>query len=809
MAAEASDENVGQLVDISGCSRETAQRYLKAKNNDLMAAVNAVLDNEDISQAEAGIRWSENDFSADREGNAAYGPEPAYDDGNSSLHPLGISAAPTRGSSPVPSHKAPSTRAEEDAEMEQALANSRHDFGHGRLQAHQDVGIVASAGGAFGPATKDDYDPSKWAMTVPRGHDSHEAREIVPDLEPADRQNQPGEPRFIKHLTSGDYLSSLLTISHSIPLARHLLLAPHSVRPSYGQDADWWKGHTIRLPRIVSTVDLSLAEPAPKNDDEVLAEMQRLMALLDASSRSYGSADALVRAATSHDTDVDTPTDALLDRVLQAWELTSRTLSPDHDGHVGLFHSIIGTNSPEGLNTPNMWSLPLPVDAVAGQTVTLAEVMDAALWDTDPDESAFCDNYMERCADVLPIRVTQSDVSRQTLGIIIPASFHVDKYLLENVESTRSIRMDMAQSKRKIEKIDATQDKLKTLKHPRKPSSINASGLMEYVIGHFSGENKRAMLQEREMSGADANFVLPPQPAGHDSIAERLTAVCRSIDAKLEALEVEKEKARQMLTQLSLATPPGLSEDNLKYRYTLRGVSTKPSVTYILRPRPDDAMESDAMTVDEEAPEGMEWWRIEYDVNVHGSRVLKTRSTQDDVIRAAELEHNQALLVYASERAVSAHNNLELPEPLKEFIRDDDELFWSDLQTTGSYGHVGIHTPPEHDRPRLSIESTTVNLDDDTEPPPYEHDEMPVEIDHGKGRAAATEIYLNGESPPAHEITLDDATGEDSEGLEMVEKAHVPFLNPTQVHHSGANDIAMTGSAPTQYSELDGRNNLD
>ena len=41
------------------------------------------------------------------------------------------------------------------------------------------------------------------------------------------------------------------------------------------------------------------------------------------------------------------------------------------------------------------------------------------------------------------------------------------------------------------------------------------------------------------------------------------------------------------------------------------------------------------------------------------------KSTQDDVIRAVELEHNQALLVYASDRAISDEVNVELSSTLK------------------------------------------------------------------------------------------------------------------------------------------------
>lgn len=275
------------------------------------------------------------------------------------------------------------------------------------------------------------------------------------------------------------------------------------------------------------------------------------------------------------------------------------------------------------------------------------------------------------------------------------------------------------------------------------------------------------------------------------------------------ALETEKEKARQLLSQLSSTSPPGLPADSLKFRYSLRGVSTKSNVTYVLRTRSEDAVDDNAVTIDDEAPEGMEWWRIEYDVNVHGSKVMKTKSTQDDVIRAAELEHNQALLVYASDRALSHDNDLELPEPLKEFIREDDEHFWADLQSAGSYGQIGgLHTPPEHDQPRLSIESTTVNFDDDdAEPPPY--DGLSMDISHSKGRAMATETYLDGESPPAHEITLDDAELEDGEGLEMVEKSRGPFLSPSRIHHSSTNDLTMADSEPIRQGVLEDKNKLD
>jgi len=40
-------------------------------------------------------------------------------------------------------------------------------------------------------------------------------------------------------------------------------------------------------------------------------------------------------------------------------------------------------------------------------------------------------------------------------------------------------------------------------------------------------------------------------------------------------------------------------------------------------------------------------------------------STQDDVIRAAELEYKEALIVYASDAAIVPQQNDDVPEPLR------------------------------------------------------------------------------------------------------------------------------------------------
>jgi hypothetical protein len=238
----------------------------------------------------------------------------------------------------------------------------------------------------------------------------------------------------------------------------------------------------------------------------------------------------------------------------------------------------------------------------------------------------------------------------------------------------------------------------------------------------------------------------------------------------MAALEEEKEKARKALVELSQDT--GLPQEKLKHRYSLRGVSTKPHVTYLLRPR--DPFDT-SMVDDEDAPEGMQWWRIEYDVQVNGAKVIKTKSTQDDVIRAVELEHNQALLVYTSDQAISDEHEVELSSALDEFIYHDDEYFNSELQMNGS-GHINVY--PAYDgvqQRRGSADSTAVNYDEGPpgyEPPPYDSDveygRIPINMQDSKDVAMA-----GAHTPPAHEIRLEQEEVQPEEGeTEMVEKAY-------------------------------------
>jgi len=421
--------------------------------------------------------------------------------------------------------------------MERALAASRQDV---RYEG-QESGVVGSDG-----QKTDYYDPSRWAMTVSRQREGFESSEIVPDLDANERKHNDHEPRFLKHLTSGDYLPNLLTIVHAIPLARETLLFRSFSPYSYGQDPDWWRGHEIKLPKIVHLDDGTPTEPANGNDDEIVAEMQRLMAFLDCSARSYASADSLAKFAKTKSRDPTSIQESLLDHALYAWESAARNIEAPGATNLEIFHSIAGTTNPEGMSTPNAWSLPMnaSVDYQSSEeTVTLEEVMDNTLWDTDPDDEALYDTYLERAADILPFRITQDVPGKAKLGLVAPSSMYVDKYLQENAEATRPIRREMAEVKQRMRKLSDVQKRLKTFKHPTKGDDLDALQLLDFSRGHFSGANRAKVLEERESRGMDISGVVPEPPPEYAAIAQKLERVYKSIKSKLEGqLIVDQRK---------------------------------------------------------------------------------------------------------------------------------------------------------------------------------------------------------------------------------------------------------------------------
>ena len=184
-------------------------------------------------------------------------------------------------------------------------------------------------------------------------------------------------------------------------------------------------------------------------------------------------------------------------------------------------------------------------------------------------------------------------------------------------------------------------------------------------------------------------------------------------------LEVRKQKATEHLNRISrkLTEQTSPTEPPFK-KYTLRGVSTLPHITYVLR-------KAETQVPDSHGQANWQWWRISFSIEdgktqaeakppvpeepteivswgypkaavSDWSRKLKQprkrdgdvagytirKATEVEVLKAARDESKSALLVYANENAVSFVGS-EAPEALKVRSRAQAPLtldFHTDMQ---------------------------------------------------------------------------------------------------------------------------------
>lgn len=686
----------------------------------------------------------------------------------------------------------------------------------GGLPLQQETGVVGKDGAdnQFGPATKEYYDASQWAM-VPRTISSGE---IIPDVDIEERKNLAGEPRLLKHIPEGDYLSNFLTICHAIAGARETMLMRDCTSSSYGQEGEWWRGNPISMPRIVHTDSGTPVDPEAGKSEEIIAEVQRLMAFLDCSDRSYASPGALTQTeAIKDETPAITKSRTLLEHFIQQWILAVRNKTDENVNVSGLFNTRTAAKSMDDDGDNLLFDL--RTDPPDGEKADLTELMDGLLWSNDSLQEP---NFIECPAEVLVIRVSHAHQNATQLQVDVPAELYLDKYLQDSINATMGMRQEIAAGKTRIKKIGEIEKKLTTWKHPRRNEQLDAKVLLEHAHGHFSGSNK-----EKLANGDMANGVLAADddeapPPHYEGIAQKIEKVIASIDNKLAVLALEKEKTRKCISDMSRSPLPDAGAQQ-RYRYTLRGVATKPNITYVLRPKEEDDDDEDtAMDVaDDGTPEGMQWWRMEYEVLTSRARISKTKTPDYDVLRAAELEHREALLVYASDRVndVALHDP-SLPPPLQQFIDDDNQLFKAELQAAAensqppaySFGGDSADVPRQSIERKGSMDSTRAEggedaANDHMSPPDYGQEEFMGHPGFGLGPIKQGQYDADSaprdEDAPVHEIRLSPQAEEgQGEHVEMAEKAGHATLIPGLGEKGG--DGAMTDMMGSQDGGLGG-----
>lgn len=377
----------------------------------------------------------------------------------------------------------------------------------------QESGVTSAKPSNFGRATQDHYDEGAWAMTL----FNSSAREIIISPDPADRKRVGDEPAFLRPTQDNLYLGGLLTILHSIPLAREALLLRSRLLSDYGHDSQWWNGQPISLPKIVTMQDV---EDGNTDWDDIIHETQRLVALLDSTNRSFGSADALesLKCMSSDGSE------GSISRFLETWQEAAVRADPDNQ-LASIFSSSAYKRPLSEYDTPiqrDFYTIDPFVEPEHGQT--LYDVLDRTVWSDRPGES-LDDVWLEHVAEVLTIKLESSDSSKP-IDVKIPPVFYPDRYLASCRDVAREFRLQRLQVFEEIFKLENLVRKFSVsnsvahrgmdYKEVLEKAAIAAPIALSQ--GHADGASEAP-----EYTKADAEF-----------LAEELRAISRKIEEKLK-----------------------------------------------------------------------------------------------------------------------------------------------------------------------------------------------------------------------------------------------------------------------------------
>ena len=101
--------------------------------------------------------------------------------------------------------------------------------------------------------------------------------------------------------------------------------------------------------------------------------------------------------------------------------------------------------------------------------------------------------------------------------------------------------------------------------------------------------------------------------------------------------------------------------------------------------------------------ETWQWWRLEYTTNSI-SPVTISKVSELQVLDAASNEYNKALLVYASERAISYESG-PLPPQLRNFVRADNLAFAAEIDAFRSNAATADPSPKSPQKRKASSSS--------------------------------------------------------------------------------------------------------
>ncbi|KAH8898537.1 hypothetical protein GQ53DRAFT_817799 [Thozetella sp. PMI_491] len=758
-----------ELIETAMAMTEYSNRNvmiaaLQAKNNDLEAVMNEWFD--DAEKFKKTYSWDEAAFSADRDGNGWPGqPAPSFliqgpDEGpvlqgvdpTEGYYPTPPSRPPSRANNISPMSRivdlttntyAPSTKQQEDEQLQRALEASMQTSGIATPipQAPQEAGILAADDDVnikrFGPSTRLDY-ANEWAMV------RLESGSVDP--EPSRRKRDPDTPVFLRCREVQTWcqhrVGHIVSTLHNIPAARNLFLRLGTAPATgYGNDKDWWKGSPIVLPQYQAAQEAGVEVDLVTKRLQWEAELHRVTAFLDASERSYGTADML---AGGLDGAYD-PEKEFLDQLIA----TPDGAAPEIRNPL---QSVVEYLSVAGGTVAQSTSFSLfdlcPSAQVLRDAENLYNILDVIffgdVFSEQPLETGHV-TLLETAAEVIPIRIGGDDSLQRMIDI--PETLYIDRYTSARMDSMKQVLIDMNRNIRSQFKGVRIEERLNKIVDPwtqavsdREQAYLHNIECYKYKINliktrrqWLDHEKARAELKGDGEDEPDEFYYLPnhaPEPNLTDEEKEQI-AYLESMVAKHESalavrkrrlanLETQKEELSKIMQQLStvLTEPSDDPKWNPSQKYTLRGVANSLEAVYIRR------RETDLMELDEGTEPTEQWWKLSYEPNDDGPAIKSEKVYYERVMREACGAGTKPILIYATEKALT-EELLPLEDAMKTFVKFDNRHFKMELnqespRETKRSGFEDPTSPTKRNRVRSdSIDSFGTNrasagsLDDD------------------------------------------------------------------------------------------------
>ncbi|KAL9101331.1 MAG: hypothetical protein Q9163_003399 [Psora crenata] len=700
MATDPGDGAISSFTDFTGLAHSNALRWLKAHNNDPQTALNAWVDSGMAPLPPPQVP-PYLFIVACTHSNSPFGMEDSATLDPSVFNNVPPTRPSSRVSTTMPVHgpqravQNPDLPREETYE-EQLQRAKEMSLTDSQTLPGQETGVTY-ANPYFGPANQAHYDSEKWAMTLPEAH----TQDIVLNPEPLDRKRNRGTPAFFRPSSSGHGLPALIKILHEIPMAREALLNRTHTLSDYGRENDWWDGTPVKVLRVVN-VD---QDGQDTGLDDVIYETQRLMAFLDETKRAYGSTDVLANlygiSAYPYD---------IFATFLRLWKEATLKSAPD-TSLANIFTSKGVQRQSFEPREESFFSLNIRIGTeVGGKGMTLYEAIDEMLW-ADAEEAEI---FFSELGDVMIFEIENQCPNVSGLGIRIPAVWYPDRYLESSIPAADEMKARKAAVNEQTKNVDRIQELMTQYRKPGADTILGADDLVNKVTSYFQQTAAYKAADPVDANAGDGES----QRSTLGRIMEELVTLTKKVSAKLDGnmcgplpcaiitdngIEFQniRDSTLDRIKEISkLYTEPSDDPDEPpKCKYTLRGVMGNSNIVYVLeKKRPED--DTDMLRLQ---PEEWQWWKLEYNAN-STTPVTTTKVTETQVLDAASNDSRKALLVYASERAIS-YDIGPLPPQLQNFVRVDNLAFAAELDVFGPAAATADLSPTSPQKRKASSSS--------------------------------------------------------------------------------------------------------